>query len=143
MKQLFKRVLSLLLVVCLLCTAIPSALAAEGDQLLLLLHRKGPALARALQLNDAALRGHHTVQVDHRAAVLLIAEVKHRHIVHDPRRDGGHKGRHRQLFELSGRDELAQRNHQRDKPARDRRRPRPAVALQHVAVHHDGDALHR
>ena len=32
MKQLFKRVLSLLLVVCLLCTAIPSALAAEGDR---------------------------------------------------------------------------------------------------------------
>ena len=47
------------------------------------------------------------------------------------------------LRELSGRDELAQRNHQRDKPARDRRRPRPAVALQNVAVHHDGDALHR
>ena len=87
------------------------------------------ALAGRLDLDQAALAGHHDVRVDLGARVLAVVEVEQRRAVDHPARDRGDARGQRALDAAR-----LQRDRQRDVAAGDRRAARAAVGGEHVAV---------
>ena len=117
---------------------LPDALGAQVHQVPLLLDGEGPALAGALELHDAALAGHDTVEVHLGGGVLLIAQVQQELVVDDAGGDGGHRGDDRVLGQDALGHQLLHRQSQGHIAAGDAGGAGAAVPLEHVAVDVDG-----
>ncbi len=101
------------------------------------------ALARRLQLHEAAVAGHHDVRVDLGPRVLAVVEVEQRHAVDHPARDRRDRARQRAALEQPLRAQPRAGERQRDVGAGDRRAAGAAVGLQHVAVEVHGPFAER
>src|SRR3954447_21250999 len=96
------------------------------------------ALGGGLHLDEAAVAGHHDVDVHLGVRVLLVVEVEERRAVHDADRDRCHRARERLR-----KTEVIERAAGRDVRARDRGAARAAVGLQDVAVEVHGALAER
>src|ERR1019366_1492769 len=110
------------------------ALLGEPEKLVQLPLAEGRFLARALDLDEAALAGHHDVEVHLSVLVLDVGEVEERHVPEKPRADRGDGVRERALPQPALVNEPLDREARRDVGSRDRGGARSPVGLQDIAV---------
>src|SRR3954447_21076873 len=90
--------------------------------------RERVALRSGLHLDETAVTGHDDVHVGIGVRVFRIVEIQQRHTVDDAYRHGGHG-----IDDGLGEPEAVERAPSCDACAADRRPPRPALGLKHVA----------
>ena len=88
------------------------------------------AFGRPLDLDEVSRPGHHDVEIDVRARVLLVAQVQSSLAVHDADGHGGHAVGEDVVGNDAALGQASQRERERDVSARDGRGARPGVGLQ-------------
>ena len=115
----------------------------ERQQLVELLAAKRHPLGRALDLDEAAGRGHDHVHVHLGPGILLVGQVEHAHAVDHAHGDRGDRVTDRVLAKPVRLEHAGKGVVQRDVGPADRRRAGPTVRLEDVAVHGDLDLAQR
>lgn len=96
--------------------------------------RERRAFRGALHLDEAARARHHDVHVGVARGVFVVVEVEHRRAAEHADRDRRDVIGDRRARDPAGRDEFRHRVVRGDERARDARRARAAVGLDHVAI---------
>ena len=112
-------------------------LAAKVEHRAHLIAGKNRLFAAALDLDKFLGLGHHDIEVDRRALVFDIVEIKYRGAFVNAGRNGRHQLANRKILELALIHQLVERDRHRDTTTSDRCRARAAVGLQDIAVDPD------